>query len=584
MAEQTYQEKRAASNAALRATLAPIRGHMLVGRLLTVVSCLIAVAPYVALTHLGELLLGEGPIDAAAVKKTVVWLIIAFSTQVGIYLGALTFTHFADLKLRDILQARITERMSAAPLAWFSASATGRVRKAVQGDTVQVHQIVAHAPVEQTAAIVTPLVLIGYAFTIDWRLALLAFLTLPFYAASWIIMTRGMGEKTAEMDDKLAEISAKGVELTDGIHVVKNFGQTGKAHGRFIDACTEFARFYWDWCGPLIRTSAVAMVFIAVSTVMALNLGLGLLMAHAGWVSVPQVLTCSLIALIVPRTVEVLGNTTWAYQQAGHAALRLQEVLNTEQMTYPATSTQPQGYAVAFEGVHFSYHDDGAAPAALTDMNLTLPVGSVTALIGPSGSGKSTLATMLARFRDPDQGRITIGGVDLREIREEELYRLVGFVLQQPYLQRRSIRDNVALARPEASLDELREAARRAQILEDIEALPRGWDTVVGEDTDLSGGQKQRLSIARAIVADAPILVLDEATTATDPDCEAQIQRALAELARGRTVLVIAHHAEAVRGADQICIMDAGRVVACAAPGELRDHPYWTALQVRSAL
>ena len=208
MSELSYKEKRAASNEALRSTLAPIRGKLLFGRILTVVSCLIAVAPYAALTHLGELLLGDKPTDPTAVQTTIFWLVCAFSMQVTIYVLALAFTHFADLKLRDLLQAQISERMSGAPLAWFSESATGRVRKAVQGDTVQIHQLVAHAPVEQTAAIVTPIVLIGYAFTIDWRLALLALLTMPFYALSWIVMTRGMGEKTAEMDDKLAEISA----------------------------------------------------------------------------------------------------------------------------------------------------------------------------------------------------------------------------------------------------------------------------------------------------------------------------------------------------------------------------------------
>ncbi|MDO5721379.1 MAG: ABC transporter ATP-binding protein [Actinomycetaceae bacterium] len=583
--ETDHREKHRASREALKQILTPINSYLMWGRILAALSAVLAVAPLIALTKLGEILLHApaGGADPEELKTVLFWLIMAFLNQAGLYVLALAITHFGDAKLRSIVQGRIIERIAGAPLAWFSDSTTGRVRKAIQDDTKRVHQLVAHAPVEQTAAVLTPIMLLAYAFVVDWRLGLLAMSTLPVFLFLQSVMMRGMGEKTAQMDDKLSDISTRAVELTDGIHVVKNFGQTGKAHGRYIQACEDFAHFYWDWCGPLMRGSAVSLSVIAVPTLMLINLGGGLAMVSAGWVTIPQMLTASLIALVVPHTVEVIGNTMWAYQQAGHAALRLQELLHTEQTHYPETGKTPSpDLTVRFEDVTFTYHEQSQHPA-VNHVDLTLQPGTVTALIGASGSGKSTLATMLARFRDPDSGCITIGEVDIRDLSQETLYRTVSFVLQDPQVQRRSIRDIVALARPDASDSELRQAARKAQILEEIEALPNGWDTVVGEDTDLSGGQKQRLAIARAIVADTPILVLDEATAATDPDCEAQIQAALAELAQGRTVLVIAHHAESVRGADQICVMELGSVAACGSAQQLEDNEYWQRMLQRSA-
>ena len=223
----------------------------------------------------------------------------------------------------------------------------------------------------------------------------------------------------------------------------------------------------------------------------------------------------------------------------------------------------------------FAYSTADGKVDALRDINLRLRPNTVTALVGPSGSGKSTLATMLARFRDPDSGTITIGGTPLTELTERKLYSTVSFVLQNPYLQDLPIRDIISLPRPDASDEAIREAARQANILDDIEALPHGFDTTLGGQTDFSGGQKQRLAIARALLADAPVLVLDEATTATDPDCEADIQRALAQLARGRTVLAIGHHAESVAGADHICVMEHGRIVAQGTADELAEQPFW---------
>lgn len=581
---ESYSNKRKASQAALKQLIKPVQSRLLVCRILAFASCIVAVAPYVALTHIGDLLLNDGSHDD--IKRSTIILVYAFLTQAFLYTLALAISHFADLRLRDTIQSNMVKTLARAPLSWFTDTSTGKVRKAINDDVKQVHTLIAHAPVEQTAAVAGPLVLLAYAFIVDWRLGLLSIATFPIYGALQALTMRNMGTKTAEMDDKLGDISSAAVELTEGIYVVKNFGRTGETHARFTQACKDFASFYWEWCGPLIRASALSLSFISVSTLMAINVGFGLLMASAGWVTVPEVLTCSLIALILPRTIEVLGSTAWAYQQAGNAALRLKGVLDTEQIPYPEEDKAPasagiQGSSkasnqdIVFSDVSFAYSTADGKVDALRDINLRLRPNTVTALVGPSGSGKSTLATMLARFRDPDSGTITIGGTPLTELSERELYSTVSFVLQNPYLQDLPIRDIISLPRPDTSDEAIREAARQANILDDIEALPHGFDTTLGGQTDFSGGQKQRLAIARALLADAPVLVLDEATTATDPDCEADIQRALAQLARGRTVLAIGHHAESVAGADHICVMEHGRIVAQGTADELAEQPFW---------
>ena len=219
---------------------------------------------------------------------------------------------------------------------------------------------------------------------------------------------------------------------------------------------------------------------------------------------------------------------------------------------------KPDGIRVRVDDVEYSY----GQTKALKGVSLTLEPGTVTALLGPSGSGKSTLATLIARFDDPDSGSISIGGVDLREMSQETLFSTVSFVLQDAQLLKASVRDNIALGKPDASIEEVREAARVARIDDVVMALPGGYDTVIGGDTALSGGQEQRIAIARAVLLDTPVLILDEATAMADPESEAEIQQALTALARGKTVLVIAHRPGSIRGADQIVVLEGGRVRA----------------------
>jgi ATP-binding cassette subfamily B protein len=379
------------------------------------------------------------------------------------------------------------------------------------------------------------------------------------YLLAMMMTMRNMGEKTVEMDRRLGDVSARMVEFVTGISVVKAFGRVGRAHRSYQRSADEFYDFYLAWVKPLMAVSSLGQSILAVPLILLVNLGGGMLLVRNGYVGVADVLATSLIALLVPYSLETMQNNTWSSQIAGAAALRLTGLLETPVLQDAASAkTAPVSHEVTFD--HVTYRYPGADTPAVDDVSFTLPAGTVTALVGPSGSGKSTIATLLARFDDPQSGTVAIGGVPVRDI--ADLYSHVGFVLQDPQLVAVSIRDNIALGRPDATDAEVRDAARAAHVLDEIEALPDGFDTVYGSDTGLSGGQAQRIAIARALLVDAPVLVLDEATALTDPESQHEIQQALSTLAEGRTVLVIAHRPEAIAGVDRVIHVNNGQVTA----------------------
>ena len=572
------QKRSREGQAAIKRLGAPVRTRLRIGQVLVLLSGILAVAPYLALVRLGDILLdaynaGAAP-DPQRVRTVVMMLISAYSTRLLLYMVALIITHMADLSLRDQMRRDIVQRISRAPLAWFTASTSGRIRKAVQDDTTTVHTVIAHGPVEQLNAIVTPLALVACAFWIDWRLALLALSTLLLYVLTYSFSMRGMNEKTVEMDRKLAAVSSTMVEFVSGIGVVKAFGRVGRAHAAYLNAADDFSAFYRAWAMPLVTMTCLSFTWVSVPVLLLVNLGGGALLISAGLVTLPEVLATTLIALVLPGALLTIASISWSYQMAGAAALRLCEVIDTPVLPTAEESRRPERARVEIDRVSFSYGDT----LAVDEASLTLEPGTVTALLGPSGSGKSTLATLIARFADPDSGAVRVGGVDLRDMDEETLYSTVSFVLQDAQLLGATVRENIALGRPDADLEQVRDAARVAHVDEEIMALPDGYDTVLGRDTALSGGQEQRIAIARAVLLDTPVLLLDEATAMADPESEAEIQEALSALVAGRTVLVIAHRPAAVRGAHRIAVMERGRVVAAGSHEELLDEPHYRAL------
>ena len=544
--------------AALRELLQPVRTRTTLAMVMQVVAAVAAIVPYVAIAELGKILIVGGDIDSSRVWTIVSVVVIGLGLRTFFGGGALVVTHFADVHLQAILRRRIAATLGRLPLGWFTSHSSGTVRKAAQNDIADLHYLVAHSAVETTGAVAVPLVGLGYVISIDWRLGLLAIATLPIYVIAYAIMTRGMALKMSEMNEGIAAISNTIVEFVTGIAVVKTFGQDKRAHSRYRDAAKGFAVSYEGWVRPMLRTEALATIALSAPVVLVVNLGFGSWLVHSGVVSPIDVLTSSLVAMVIPISVTTIGFGMQARREASAAAARLAELFATDALPESENPKSPAGNDVRFAGVSFAY--DGGFDV-LSEINLTLPAGSVTALVGPSGSGKSTLATLVPRFHDVRAGSVSIGGVDVRDIATDELYRHVGFVLQDVQLLEASVVDNIRLARPDASLAEVKAAASAARIDRCIEALPRGYESVVGVDARFSGGEAQRVSIARAILADTPVLVLDEATAFADPESEADIQEALSRLTLGRTVLVIAHRLASIVSADQIVVLDGGRIV-----------------------
>ncbi|WP_194834749.1 ABC transporter ATP-binding protein [Nocardia sp. XZ_19_369] len=545
----------------LGVVLAPVRGRLAVAGVLQLLGSLAGLAPYLAIVEIAREFLGDDAVDRDRIWAFVAVAALGFVIRTVCAGFAYTLSHNADADVSLQVRRSTAQRLSRVSLGWFSEHSSGRVKRALSDDVTAVHHVVAHAINDLVAAVVTPVVALGYLFFLDWRLAALCLAPLVLWFGLVAYMERGEGVRMARWNAEVDKVNSAMVEFVDGIAVVKAFERAGR-EARYRRAGDDLARFFSEWAGPTRRLDALASMAISPPVLLLVALGGGL------WLRADPVELIAFVMLAVGLGAPVLalGFGAIAMQQATAAAGRVAELLATPELPRVAEPSVPSGARVEFDSVRFSY--DGQT-TVLDGVDLVLEPGTVTALVGASGSGKSTLARLLPRFWDVDGGAVRIGGVDVRHIAERELYRRVGFVFQETSLLRTSIRDNIALGRPEAELTEVEAAARSAQIHERITALPHGYDSVVGADAQLSGGEAQRISIARALLADAPVLVLDEATAFADPESEAAVQDALSRLVNGRTLLVIAHRLYTIRGADRIVVLARGRVVEAGTHDEL---------------
>ena len=545
----------------LGSLLRPVRTRLATAIGLQAVAAVAAVVPFAAVAELARVFLGEEPVDAGrawavaaiAAGALLLWLILTTS--------ATAMAHSADLDFQLSVRRRLVDRLARVPLGWFTDRGAGGIGKAVQHDVDAMHHLVAHSLLNLTTSVVTPLVTLVYLFAVDWRMGLIMLIPLAIGIALFLWMAMRLDGEAEAHDAALQRIVTSVIEFVEGIAVVKLFGQTNRAHRRFGEAADDFATFFIAWISRGYRATASSAVALSPVTILLVVLVGGTAMVSAGSLDPMDLLPFAILGLSLAAPLQALDFHGHDVEMARAAAQRVGALLAAPQLPAPVDPRRPaldRGAPVQFTGVSYAY--DAGRPV-LRDINLRLEPGTVTALVGASGSGKTTLAKMLPRFFDPTEGTVTISGVDVRDIAQEHLYRLVSFVLQDVQLLEATARDNIRLAEPDADEQTVRRAARAAVIDERINALPRGYDSIVGSDVRFSGGEAQRVSIARAILADAPIVILDEATAHADPESEALIQEALSELAHGRTVLVVAHRLASVIGADQIVVLDDGRVV-----------------------
>ncbi|MDB1087484.1 ABC transporter ATP-binding protein [Streptomyces sp. ACA25] len=541
----------------------PVYGRLALAVTSQALATVAGLVPFVAVAELGRALY-QG-------DSTRAWLaagvgVAALLVRAVLLALATMLAHLADNDLQHQLRRRLVHHAGRLPLGRLGGGGAGALKKAVSDDVSALHHVIGHALLDLVASVVAPVAALVYLFTVDPAMTLITLLPVT---AGLLLHRRALSLATGRMTEyhaAVGQLNSAGVEFVRGIAVVKTFGRAGEAHHSFREAAARYAAFVADWARSVTRCTAGSQIALSPPAVLLTVLLGGTALIQSGRLDPPDLLPFLLLGLALTAPVLALGYATQDLRTAQSAAARLRDMFAEPPLPEPSRPRLPTGARVEFDGVRFSY--DGRTDV-LHGIDLTLEPGTVTALVGSSGAGKSTLATLPARFHDVTAGAVRIGGADVRDIPVAELYRQVGFVFQDTRLRRGSVRDNIRLGRPDASDAEIESAARAARIHDRITALPHGYDTVLGDGTALSGGEAQRVTLARALLADRPVLVLDEATAATDPESEAAIHEALATLLTGRTVLVVAHRLATIVHADRIVVLDRGRLVEAGRHTEL---------------
>lgn len=562
------KQRKRADGLAKKKILEPVNGALTLASLVVVLSSVCSVVPFILIVEACRELLsgstGGGSIDTGRVWTLVIVAVVIMVVRGLLEVVALIWAHSVDASFQLSLRQTVAAKLSRVPLGWFTERSSGEVKKFLQDDVEALHYLVAHARLEFVSAVTVQLIALIYLFTVDWRLTLILLIPLVLYTRGLAAM---MGKthtaRLMEFVNSERAIEQSIIEFVDGIQVVRAFGRARKAHSTFQRAVDKTADNLLTWKIPMTKLQSASEILLTPVLLMLVVVVAGLGFADLGWLDPIDILPFLLLGIGLGSALLGIGFGGTALREGGAAAVRLYELQQTPELETPAASdtatpVAETGVAVRFEDVSFGYRADRTV---LNGVDVELAPGTITALVGPSGSGKSTLARLLPRFYDVTAGRITLGGKDIREFSTEELYRTVGFVLQDVQMIRGTVRENIALARPDADAEAIERVARAAQIHDRILELPRGYDSEIGVNAMLSGGEAQRLSIARTLLANTPVLVLDEATAFADPESEAAVQDALAVLVAGRTVLVIAHRLHTITGVDRILVLSDGVIV-----------------------
>jgi ATP-binding cassette subfamily B protein IrtA len=546
--------------------LAPLRSALIISGVLQAVITLVQLAPFVLLVELSRLLVS----GADASRLWGVGIAAVSLLGLGTVLGAaLTlWLHVIDARFASGLRSRLLSKMSRLPLGWFTARGSGSIKQLVTDDTLSLHYLVTHAIPDAVNAVVAPVAVLVYLFAVDWRVALVLFAPVLVYLVMTSSLTIQSGPRIVQAQRWAERMNGEAGAYLEGQPVIRVFG--GAAASSFRRRLDEYVGFLVAWQRPLAGKKTAMDLATRPSTFLWLIAAAGTLLVVSHRMDPANLLPFLLLGTTFGVRLLGIAYGLGGIRTGMLAARRVQIALDEQDLAVQehlaAAPGGDAGTTVVFDRVGFSYRP---GVPVIQDVSLELSPGTVTALVGPSGSGKSTLAALLARFHDVEQGAIRVGGQDIRSLTADELYTRVGFVLQETQLVHGTVAENIALAVPDATLEQIQAAAREAQIHDRVLRLPDGYDTMLGASAALSGGERQRLTIARAILADTPILILDEATAFADPESEYLVQQALNRLTHDRTVLVIAHRLHTITLADQIIVLDHGRIAECGTHEEL---------------
>ncbi|MCI9256139.1 MAG: ABC transporter ATP-binding protein [Lachnospiraceae bacterium] len=529
---------------------------------LSVMSALLALVPFWYIWRIIHDILEVSPDFSQAGNVTRYgWSAVLFAViSIVVYISALMCSHMSAFRVAANIRKELMRHITALPLGVTEKYGSGKLRRIVNTSSTATETYLAHRLPDKAGAIATPIGLLFLLLAFDWRLGLLSLVPVVLGFLIMMKMTgKGMEQKMKEYQNALSDMSNEAVEYVRGVPVVKTFGQTIFSFKRFKAAIDNYEK----WVIAYTKALRLPMMFYttAINGVFAFLIAGGIIFTRGG---VTNELLLNLIFYIV--ITPVIGTTLTKIMFMSEDAMivndainRIDEVLDEKPLPESGANNTPKDNGVVLEHVSYSY--DGEKNA-LNDVSLKIRPGQVVALVGASGGGKTTLANIVTRFFDPQKGCILIGNIDIRDIPKETLMDRVSFVFQNSRLIKTSILENVQMAKPDATREEITDALKAAQCMDIVEKLPNGIDTVIGTNgVYLSGGEQQRIAIARAILKNAPILILDEATAFADPDNEVRVQQALSVLSKGKTVIMIAHRLSSITEADCIYVLQDGKIV-----------------------
>ena len=533
--------------------------RLILSVLLSIFSVMLGLLPFYCMYEIICLFVAGTATKAAVIK----WCLLAL----GIYVGKIvTFSlstetsHSMAYHILEGLRLRLADRFLHAPLGNVQNRSIGEIKNMVVDKIENLEPPLAHMIPEGAGHIVLPVVSILALAVLDWRLALASLVTFPISFLCMGLTFQISGENFKKFDQSSNYMNSTIVEYIEGIEVIKAFGRAGVSYEKYAGAIHNFCTFVVKWLSSTFVTMKLSFALFPSTLIGTLPVALAL--TNNGTISAPQAALAVMLSISMVGSLAKLEVFSENMRQVKCTVESLEEFLEMPELPEPEQRAELNGTDVVLQDVHFSYTGE-QAEEVLHGINLALPAGSFTALVGPSGGGKSTVAKLIARFWDVTSGSITIGGVPIQEMPLSQLSELVSFVTQDNFLFRCSLLENIRLGNPNASDEAVKAAARAAQCEEFIQKLPQGYDTPAGEaGKRLSGGEKQRIAIARMMLKNAPIVILDEATAFTDPENENKIQQSIAALTKGKTLLVIAHRLSTIKDADHIVVLKNGAILA----------------------
>ncbi|MCR4733119.1 MAG: ABC transporter ATP-binding protein/permease [Lachnospiraceae bacterium] len=527
------------------------------GRSLAAISAVLTLIPYYELWKIIRTAVkGEDTGQIQFYAWGAVALIVA---ALFIYILALLCTHIAAFRVQANMRSALMHRIITLPLGIFDDEGTGRIRRIVNESTAATETYIAHNLCDKTVATVTPIGLLVLMFAFNWKIGLICMIpAILGFCCIMSMMGSKMQEKMKEYQDALETMSSEATEYVRGVPVVKTFGQTVHSFKRFKSCIDGFGK--WATQYTLMLRIPMTGFMTCINAIFAFIV-IAAFVATKNGVTNAAILDIMYYIIVTPLVTVAL--TKIAYSGEAEMTLvdalkRADRIMEIEPLEEKRTVQKPEDHGIELKNVSYRYQ--GARRDAVKDVSIRIESGKHIALVGPSGSGKTTLAQLMVRFFDVSKGEILIGGVNVKDISQKELMQMVSFVFQDSRLIKETILENVRMAKPDATEEEVLEALKKAQCMDIIGKLPQGIHTVIGEKgTYLSGGEQQRITIARAILKNAPILILDEATAFADPDNESKVQKAFEELSKDKTLIMIAHRLSTVKNADRIYVMEKGR-------------------------